>query len=33
MVGVADDVIDEISTEEPETRTFFQLAILYVTYK
>ena len=33
MVGVADDVTDAISIEEPETRTFFQLAIIYVTYK
>jgi hypothetical protein len=33
IVGVADEVIDAISIDDPETRTFFQLAIVYVNYK
>jgi hypothetical protein len=31
--GVADEVNAAISIEDPETRTFFQLAILCITYK
>ena len=27
-VGVADDVIEAISIDEPDTRTFFQFAIV-----